>query len=259
MVGVRRKKVPKILFPLWSQCASMCSDPFWIELYTQASYGKTPKGFGYSNNFLEYNRGQKSFRTQIPDDPSGALEISLEFFRAHGIMSEDDIATSRKVEEDIEDGWKQINAIVKNGKKKSQFAEFVLREYCKEFCDTYNLGNDVKKRLFHTLFYAYKSKTLNDVYVQNCKVISIDGLVPIENDFQYSSRYQPKQVKSKMNPTIEVVDNNFNVRTCSKLDIPKTWCQWNEKRQLELGKKVEFMIPNARKDQTSCTTITETE
>lgn len=259
MVGVRRKKVPKIVFPLWSQCATMTEDPYWKEIYTQASYGKMPKGFGYSNNFLEYNRGQKSYRTIIPSDPSGALISSQEFFRLHGIISEDDIAMNEKEDEEVEDGWKQINSIVKNGKKKAQFAEFVLREFCKEFCDAYKLSSDVKKKLYHTLFLAYKNKTLNDVYVQDSKIVCLDGLTVENGQFHYMSKYVPKQTKTKIMPTVEVLDTQFAVRSKDGLNITKIWSQWNVTRQTELGKKIEFVHTSGLGDQTSCTTVTDTE
>jgi hypothetical protein len=236
----------------------MTDDPYWKELYTQASYGKMPKGFGYSNNFLEYNRGQKSYRTIIPYDPSGALDSSQEFFRVHGIISEEDIALLDKPDEDVENGWKQIDDIVKGGKKKAQFAEFVLREYCKEFCDTNKLTSDIKKNLYHTLFLAYKHKILNDVYVQDCKIVYLDGLTAQDKKFIYNPKFRPKQTKTKIVPSVEILDRQFVVRNRDSIDIPGIWGKWNVKRQTELGKKIEFMPSTKLGEQGSCTTHTDT-
>lgn len=240
MAVARRKRVLKIIHPIWNYCGSLIDDPFWKEIYTQGSYGKMPKHFVYSNGFLGYSKGVKKYRTIIisQNEPMVALEESLAFFRENGLMSEGDTLMFKQQEDDdIPDGIMSIDAIQKNKKKKKIFIEYVLIDFAHRYC-TYNKIPESTNTLFNILFDAYKNKCLNDVVVENRDIVGIVGLSHEHNgSIIYQSSTLPKISKTKYVPVVEIIDPNFTIRNKSRVNIGKCWLSWLNNINNELGRK----------------------
>lgn len=107
----RTKAQVQIVYPLFSECAALTTDPFWISIFNNAAKGTFPRGFTYyqdrkdqreeslsgisdvpsGSQILTYKRGVKTFSTDVPSNPADAIVVCISFFaRTAGIMSESD-------------------------------------------------------------------------------------------------------------------------------------------------------------------------
>lgn len=93
----RTKSQVQIVYPLFSECAAITTDPFWSSIFSNAAKGTFPRGFTYyhdestNSRILTYKRGVKTWSTEVPSDPAEAIVTCVGFFaRTAGIMSESD-------------------------------------------------------------------------------------------------------------------------------------------------------------------------
>jgi hypothetical protein len=238
--------------------ATLTDDPYWKDIYTQGSYGKMPKNFVYSNGVLGYSKGIKKYRSVvIPQDPGAAFHTSIQFFRENGLMSErDSMIIQNQEEEEIPDGYMQIDSLLKIKRKKTKFVEFVLRDFAYKYCKRYNLPQKTKE-LFNVLFSAYKNKCLNDIVIQNQELVGIIGVSHTDTgEIIYQTNLAPKQSKVKYNPIIEVTDPQFSIRSRTRVDMAKTWFNWVSTVNQELGHKETRIVYD---EVTATGTATETE
>src|SRR5579885_1696409 len=90
--GRRHKASPALVYPQLAQCAGLCTDPFWRDVFTRASQGKFPRGFTCKDNILTYKNRNKVQTIPLPEvEPQDILATLIEFFRVQGgIASERD-------------------------------------------------------------------------------------------------------------------------------------------------------------------------
>jgi hypothetical protein len=80
-----RRKTAKIVNPNFVEYIDYVSDPFWKEIFENASKGKFPKGFFYKDGVLSY-RKKNTPVLQIPADKYNATLLCLDYFRNIGDM-----------------------------------------------------------------------------------------------------------------------------------------------------------------------------
>ena len=82
--------------PLFTECATLTTDPFWISIFTQAAIGKFPRGFSYKENILTYKRGVKISSIEVPTEATLAKDACIMFFgKMAGLLSESDQERTR--------------------------------------------------------------------------------------------------------------------------------------------------------------------
>jgi len=224
MTSQRKKKVLKIVHPIWGHCAMLTDDPYWIGIYTTASYGKMPKNFVYSNGVLGFSKVKKYRSINIPQNPSDAFIASMTFFKENGLSSERDMNYTNEDEEQvIPDGYMYIESLSKSKKKRKVFIELIISDFAHRYC-TVNSIMGSRRSLYAILISAYRNKCLNEVNVQNGHIVGIVGLEHTpDGKIVYQSNVSSKVSKAKYIPTIEVIDPDFNIREHTKVDLMSKW------------------------------------
>lgn len=93
----KSKAVKQVLHPLFIQCAELTNDPFWVNLFITAGYGKFPKKFTYKDGTLVYKKSSKMFSLDVPQVSHEAIYACMDFFRTHGgIVSDIDLENIRR-------------------------------------------------------------------------------------------------------------------------------------------------------------------
>ncbi len=94
----RRSKAQTVIAnPLFTECATLTTDPFWISIFTQAAIGKFPRGFSYKEGLLTYKRGVKISSIEVPPEAPLAKDACIAFFgKTAGILSDTDQERTRQ-------------------------------------------------------------------------------------------------------------------------------------------------------------------
>jgi len=74
----------EVVNKIFLDCAAVINDPFWIEKFNQAAFGKMPRKFTFRDSSLSYKKGTKYFSIDIPSNPYEASTLCVEFFRSNG-------------------------------------------------------------------------------------------------------------------------------------------------------------------------------
>jgi hypothetical protein len=144
----RSKNSPAILNPIFEQCLTHLTDPFWISIFSQAAIGKFPRGFLFKDNSLTYKRGSKISRMDIPSDSSIAVSELMAFFtRTAGIMSTADQARSRQELEDRMMEGVSLHTCTWSDIKKKKVREMLIGTFVQDLVAQYQLLDSEKVQL----------------------------------------------------------------------------------------------------------------
>lgn len=80
----KSKTVKEIIHKCFVEYSEAIADPFWIDKFNNASYGKFPKYFSYHDGILSFRKGAKTQILEVPGNPYEAAYACMEFFRTHG-------------------------------------------------------------------------------------------------------------------------------------------------------------------------------
>lgn len=175
----RGRGVKSIIHPLFSECAHLTADPFWIEKFTQAAIGKFPPKFGFRDGIMVFKKGNKSKTIELPDNVYEAMGAAIAFFQSNGlIFSPTDERLIREVQEAqyrLEENlppatWIDIN-------KKTQ--ECMLSYYIIELHSVMELSLAEKEQLRQTIRVGISNNFFgkHNIQVQNNRIHAINGLL----------------------------------------------------------------------------------
>jgi hypothetical protein len=124
-----------IVNPIFEECNKICCDPYWIEIFKSAAYGKFPPKFSCVDGELFYKKGRQVQSMVIPEQPEEALVRCLVFFRhCAGMYSEMDRETMKRQEYERslnQRNQKQTWSTIKKKKMKKFLIEFYIQEVSK--------------------------------------------------------------------------------------------------------------------------------
>lgn len=240
----KKKSNNKIENLIFSACAERCDDPYWKDIFENASRNKFPRGFMYKNNLLIHKKGTKTQRIEIPDSISEAVSICLSFFKqAAGLMSElDRERMQREISQELLDkyalekmGWKDI--------KKEKVRDLLINEFIRNVAIELKLNHTgliSLQTLIHKGF-LFKQFTKDDVIFECGRVIGIKGLVIDydKNTYYIVTPPQTKKVRILRSSTIPIIDlteseNEIETSTRSNICLMKVWYKYLE----SLSKKI---------------------
>lgn len=88
---VQKKNHKEVVFPIFAYFCSLTTDPFWIDTFTDASYGKFKKGFSLKVNQFIYRKGTRVFTANLTGNIYEDYNIVYNFMKQNGVLSSIDI------------------------------------------------------------------------------------------------------------------------------------------------------------------------
>ena len=196
----RAKPDPVVVNPIFKDCADLVTDLTWKTIFTEASFGKLPRGFTFKDGYITHKIRNKVIRIEITSDPEGAVNECLHFFKKKaGIMSQED---QKKAKEDFEDYLLKSGALcpqrwseIRKKKIKDVLISTFIAKLGKEINLTPVEKADLKNKIY--LGFILGCFTNDQVELDNGYITNIDGL-----DFNQETRSfyidysrAPKQLK----------------------------------------------------------------
>lgn len=208
---------------IFAECAKVITDPFWIEKFNNASYGKMPTKCFYNEGTLSYRKGAKNISLQIPINPHEAAPKCIEFFRSNvGIFSPLDQQIALDLQQErtmlVKEELKWENA-----SKKVQ--ENLISHYINDMKIIMSLSNDETEQLRQTIKNGVGNKIFCKASIKliNSRINSIDGLLWNDKDkiFYINPELKPKITRSygKKKEVNEIIHKD---------SVPQFGLKWNK-------------------------------
>ena len=237
--GKGKRKAKTVIYPIFTYYANLVSDPFWVDIFTQASYGKMPKKFSFSEMTLCYNKGQKQGARALYQTPESA-QLAIQFFRTFGtIYSPIDQQTALFQHQTCQVEAQPLTWASANRKTKTS----LISNYVDEVHQTMQLSEDEAKQLAETIHLGIGAKIFNrdNIGVYQYKIMVIQGLIwdPQVRIFYPDSNLKPLRSNSRSS-------TKSKAQTSSKSKgIPTFRTSWNK----FLGEQVYGKQLNADQQQ----------
>jgi hypothetical protein len=123
----------EIIFPIFLECCKYCPDLFWVNVFEELSYGKTPYGVYISKKYLCCNYKNKEFSYKIENTDSKKLytDIYELLSKKLGLLSTQEKLKKRldfnTAEDSIKESKQNWNSIRKKNVKDLLIEKYVLR------------------------------------------------------------------------------------------------------------------------------------
>lgn len=82
----KTRATKEVVHKIFQDCATITTDPFWIEKFTNASINKFPPKFSYRDGLLIYKKGAKSYTLEVSSNVYEAAPACVDFMRFHGSL-----------------------------------------------------------------------------------------------------------------------------------------------------------------------------
>lgn len=244
--GRRNRNAKEVIHKIFAECATAIDDPFWIEKFNLASYGKFPSKFSYNDGTLIYRKGAKSTALELPANKYEAAELCMNFFRSNGgIFSELDQQYSLQVQYDRSQDvatqgplvWEKLN-------KKMQ--ECVLSYYVTGMKSVMDLKEKEVDQLLQTLHQGIKTKVFgkDNIHMEQDRIKSIDGLLwnNGERYFFINPEMKPGITRNYNRKKDAVATSASNVKDM----MPQFSAKWNKYTET-LNKKINTRMRAQRR------------
>lgn len=212
---------------IFAECAKVITDPFWIEKFNNASYGKMPPKCYYNDGNLSYRKGAKNIILQVPINPHEAAPKCIEFFRVNlcifspldqqnalDLQQERAYHQSMMIPEELK--WENTN-------KKVQ--ESLISYYVNDIKVIMILNDDQVEQLRQTIKSGIAAKIFGKTSIElsNNRIKSIDGLLWNDQDkiFYINPELKPKITRTygKKKEQSEIIHKD---------SVPQFGLKWNK-------------------------------
>ena len=199
----RTRSTAPISIPIFAECAKLCEDPFWANVFDDASRGKLPARFSCIDGNLVYRNAGKNHVMSISNNPNEAALACIEFMYNHeSIMSEEDIEKGKRLRYQPDpsapsgDSWDELN---------KKFGESVMACFIESENETKNLNKEELRQLRQTVNFGQCLKYFHrdTIFMKNFKIIGIAGLLWDSNTRTYSidNNAKPRETRSSSRRT----------------------------------------------------------
>jgi hypothetical protein len=197
----KTKNAGIVINQVFSECAKITSDPYWIGIFNAASLGKLPKKFVFKDSQLGYKKGTKLQVTDLPLDPYEAYYVAVNFFRHHGGMASDRDQEAARNDLEIRSSIAEANQdeIISWSKVGKTMKDILLSNYIEDLATHMGLNAKEKSDLNHIIkigrILGYFGK--DNIQVIDRRITTIDGLIfdNVNRSFQIDSSLKPKATK----------------------------------------------------------------
>jgi hypothetical protein len=169
----------EIIFPIFLECCKYCPDLFWVNIFEDLSYGKTPYGVYISKNFLCCNYKNKEFSYKIENEEPEKLFNNIHdlLYKKLGILSTQEKIKRRldfnNIEDSIKESKQSWNSIRKKNVKDLLIEKYVLK------MKKNNLLNIKQSRYLLCIIFitmVFKIITQKDIIYNNGSIDYIEGI-----------------------------------------------------------------------------------
>ena len=256
----KKKNARDIIYPLFEKCAALTNDKFWVSIFQNCARGKFPRYFSFKNNLLTYRKANKTKRILITNSPSEAFTTSIGFFQEFGgILSESDRKKRQKDEEERmlelannqDLTWKDI--------KIDKIKEVLISEFIDDLSIKMEFNSVEKNELTTTIKKGFMLKYFSndDVYMEDGRILEIDGLVFDKKNNQY--QIDPDYIKSRPGRK----NNGLGIEKSlnhSQIDFMELWSKYLENLEEKRFRKVKtysssYSSTNQSSDEYSSTSF----
>jgi hypothetical protein len=172
----------EIIYPIFLECCEFCDDLFWVNIFEDLSYGKTPYGVYISKKFLCCNYKNKEFSYKIENkEPKKLYEDIYELLsKKLGLLSTQEKIKKRLEFNNMEDSIKESKQNW-NSIRKKNIKDLIIEKYVIKMKKKYLLTFKQAKYLLSLIFITmvFKIITQKDIVYNNGVIEHIDGI-----DFQ---------------------------------------------------------------------------
>lgn len=190
----------EVVHKIFAECASVIQDPFWIDKFTAASFGKLPSKFSFHDNTLSYRKGAKTLSVEISMNPYESAITCMDFFRAHAsIFSPMDEQNSREMQYARTQSELEREPLTwADANKKMQ--DCLVSLYVVEMKGRMGLSNTEVEQLRQTIKLGISTKhfSKNNIHLEDNNIYTIQGLLwnPDKRIFYIDSNSKPAAARS---------------------------------------------------------------
>ena len=170
----------EVIFHIFLECCKFCPDPFWVNIFEELSYGKTPYGVYISKKYLccNYKNKEFSYKIENDNDPKKVFEDVYELLSKRlGLLSTQEKLKKRLDFNNIEDSLKESkqnwNSIKKKNVKDLMIEKFVIKMKYKHSL-TFKQARYLLSLIIITLI--FKIITQKDIIYNNVVIDRIEGI-----------------------------------------------------------------------------------
>jgi|688.fasta_scaffold151546_3 hypothetical protein len=173
VVVKKKKKRKEIVHKIFSDFANIITDTFWIEKFNNASIGKLPTKFSFSNGVLKYKKGNKTYSKELLNSNLETAYECIKFFNTYGLFSNNDISKSNEQIGEIKSEiltWENANENVK---------ELLIGYYINDMMKVMELNKSEVKQLKQTIMMGISLKLLKKThfFVEENRLIKINNIL----------------------------------------------------------------------------------
>lgn len=209
----KKKSNKPVINPIFEQAIKHIDDPYWINIFDNASKGSFPRSFSYVDDELVQKVKTKVFKTKIPqDDPELVAEICInEFKKVRGMMSKldrdkalDDFEKHRNKNENHT--WKKANKHVRSQ---------LISDYIDMVSERDNLSHHLKSNLDTVINIALFTGDLADTNIimdsSSFSILNITNIIYDEDNrkFMIEKTKESKKSKSKESKCEDTENNKI--------------------------------------------------
>lgn len=236
----KKKNARTVIHPIFEKCSALTNDKFWISVFQNCARGRFPRYFSFKNNLITYRKGNKTQRLLITNSPSEAFTSSIGFFQeAGGILSSADRKKRQTEEEERmleismskdDITWKDI--------KMDKIKEVLISEFIDDLALKMCFEKDEKNELVTTVKKGFMLKyfTTGDVYMEDGRIMEIDGLIYNEdtNQYEIDSQYITKRPGRKVRGL--GIEKNLDKK---HIDFMELWTKYLENLEEKRTRKLK--------------------
>lgn len=173
-----------IIYPIFLRCCSYLRDPFWIYLFEDLAYGKSPHGVIIQNGSVYSILKNREFRYIYENKREEEItdELSTIFSEKLNILSEKDYLFKRQLCQKYYDDMVQ-NVHSWNDIKKKKIKDLLLEQYVLNIQKKFNYSIHLTHQLYSIIFIGIQFKTIQskDIIYEAGNILDIDGIQCVKN------------------------------------------------------------------------------
>ena len=179
-----------IIYPIFIECLNFCENKFWLSIFEDLAYGKSPHGTFIHKNFFCCNYKGKEFSYKIEEiEPKNIYsDIFNLLTKRLKILSEEDrknqILDFIKIENEMnEQKYDKWSSIKKKSTKDSLIENFIIEKK-----KIYDLSEKQVKTLQKQINLGLIFKTIShkDIILKNGRIEKINDLDFFKKDFKFN-------------------------------------------------------------------------
>lgn len=201
------KTTKRVIHPLFHEYARLSKDPYWIDFFTKAGYGKLPAKFSFKDGNLIYKKANRLRSEALPPNHMEGMWTAISFLRTHGGLSS--VLDQERIQrEELAFNAATINPNPEWKDISRKMRSVYITRFTEEQGELLHLGTYEKSLLRQTINIGINQHYFvsEDIAFQGGRIVGIRGLMynPEQRLFYIDPNIKPKVQRSatKMAPPL---------------------------------------------------------